>query len=115
MLHSAHSHIGHRAHRAGIHWRDSRRHSGARGESATGIAGAVLGLGEDRVSAIGHWPHDHVIGLGNADAEFIDGDRRDIVAVGLDDRHRQAVNAHVEDAHRRAVDEAEAHPLAGTK
>ena len=84
-----------------------------RGEGAAGVPDAVFRLGKDRVGAIHNRPYDHVIGLGNADAEFVDGHRLDVVAVGLDDGHRQAVDAHVED--RRAVDEAQPHPLAGTE
>ena len=109
----AHAHIGHGAQRARIHRRDGAAMPGARRKRAAGKAGAVLGLGEDRVGAVGLRLHDHVVGFGDADAELVDRDRRDIVAVGLDDGHRQIGDAHIENAHRRAVDEAQPHPLAG--
>ncbi len=115
VIHAAHAHVGHRAQRPRVHRRDRRGHARPRGEGAAGIAAAVLGLGEDRVGAVSFGPHDHVVGLGDADAELVDRHRLDIVAVGLDHGHRQVGDAHVEDAHRRAVDEAQPHPLAGAE
>jgi hypothetical protein len=115
VIHTPHAHVSHRAHRARIHRRDWRRHARARREGAAGIAAAILGLGENRVGPVSLGLDDHVIGFGDADAELVDRDWHDIVAVRLDDRHWQAIDAHVENAHRRAVDEAQPHPFAGTE
>ena len=113
--HIAHAHIGHAAQRTWVERRHRALHAGARRECAARETAAIDRLGEDGESAIGVGLHNHVVGLGRADAEFIDGDRLDIVAVGLDDGELQPRDTHIEDAHRGAVDETKAHALAGTE
>ncbi|MNJ77237.1 hypothetical protein D3C77_746840 [compost metagenome] len=56
--------------------------------------------------------HQHVIGFGHGDAQFIDADWLHRHAISSDNRHLQAWNAEVEVTHGRAVDQAQAHGFA---
>jgi hypothetical protein len=107
--------VSHCAQRTGIHRRNGRLHSRTRRKCLAGISGTILRLNKDRVGAVGGGLHNYVIGLGDADAELVDHDRNDLIAVGLNDAHLQAVDTHIEDAHRRAVNEAQPHPFTGPK
>ena len=89
-----------------------RAQSGARRQRAGGEPGAVHGLREDRERVLAGRLDDHVVGLGDRDAELVDGHRPHVLPVGRDDGHLQAGDAHVEVRHRRAVDEPQPHPLA---
>ena len=93
--------------------RNRRRHAGITRQGGPGVTGARHRLGEDGIGAGFFRTDDHVVGLGDRDAELIDLDRLDIIAVGLNHGHRQPRNAHIEEGHRRGIDEAQPHPLAG--
>ena len=89
-----------------------RDHADLRGKRGTRHAGTVPGFGDERIG-LRLRLHDHVIGFGDGDLEFVDRHWPDVEAVGLDDRQFQAWNPHVEVRHRRGVDDAQPHPLAG--
>jgi len=105
------SHVGHGQLRAGAQRRDFSGHALARGQCRTGEAGPVHGLGEDGVGLVLLGRDDDVIGLGHGDAQFVNLDRLDVVAVGLHHGHLQTGDAHVEIGHGSRVDEPQAHPL----
>ena len=60
------------------------------GSGSNHCSAAAFSAGAGGPQRSGGRLHDHVIGFGDADAEFVDGHRLDIVAVGLDHGHRQA-------------------------
>ena len=81
-------------------------------QGAAGIAGPPHGLGEDGVGPLFPGPHDHIVGLGHADAELIHVDRLHIIAVGLDHRHFQAGYTDIEVGHGGGIDKPQADSLA---
>ena len=107
-----HSHVGMGQDRRGIHLRHLGPQRRIGGQIAERIAGPINRLGEYRIGAIVLRLDDDVVGLRDADAEFIDADRLYILAVGRDHGHLQARNTDIEECHRRAVDEAQAYLLA---
>ncbi|MEA3221518.1 MAG: hypothetical protein OZX49_02640 [Immundisolibacter sp.] len=110
-----HAHVHHAAQRPLAQRRHRRGHAKARRQRAAGVAAAVHGLGKHRVGAVLGRRDDHVVGLGYGDLQLVGLHRLHVLAVGLHHGHRQAGNADVEIAHGRAVDQAQPHPLAGTK
>ena len=75
---------------------------------------AVHRLGHDRVAPVRRG-HDHIIGLGDADLEFVHLHCVHVLPVGCDDGHRHTGNSNVEEGHRRSVDDPQAHALARAK
>ncbi|MCY1528842.1 hypothetical protein D9M68_639630 [compost metagenome] len=114
MPHGAviHAHVGHADQWARVRLRHQGTQAFAHGEGTAGVAGAVHGLGKNRVGLVARGLHQHVVGFGDGDAEFIHAHRFDRLAVGRDNGQFQAGNAYVEVGHRRAVDEAQADLLA---
>ena len=100
------AHIGHAEERRLASGRDRRRHTGIGGQGGARVTGACHRLGEDGEGAGFLGADDHIVGLGDRDAELVDLHGLDIVAVGLDHGHRQSGNAHVEKGHRRGIDES---------
>ncbi len=84
----------------------------ARRDRRERVPRAVDRLGEQRVRDVRLRLDDHVVALGDADAQLIHRHRVHVVAVGRDDGHLEARDADVEEAHRRAVDEPQTQPLA---
>lgn len=110
--HVAHTHVGHGGERARTERGHRRDHADLRSERGTRHAGTVPGFGDERIGPRLRL-HDHVIGFGDGDLEFVDRHGPHVQAVGLDDRQFQAGDAQVEVGHRRGVDDAQPHPLAG--
>ena len=107
-----HTHVLHGGERPGAQSGNFGAHAGARRDRGAGHAGAVDAFANQRVGAIGRRDHD-VVGFSDADLQLVDGYRAHILAVGLNDAHRQAWNANIEGRHRRRVDQAETHALPG--
>ena len=108
-----HAHVAHGEVRHLSQGRNFGRHAQTRCQGRTAHAGAVDSFGNDGVGAVLGRPDDDVISLGDRNLELVGLDRAHVLAVGLDDRHRQAGNADVEDRHRRGVDNAQPHTFAG--
>ncbi len=111
--HALHAHVGHGPQRPRVEGRDLRLHPRPGRERSAGVSGAAEVLREDGVGPRLARAHDHVVGLGHADAELVDRHRDDVVAVDVDHAHRQAGDAHVVVGRRRGVDDAQPDPLAG--
>ncbi|KAG1543387.1 hypothetical protein G6F50_013996 [Rhizopus delemar] len=84
-------------------------------QRAGGKAGAAHVLAEKGERILASGLHQYVIGLGRCDAELVDADRMDVLAVGGDHGHLQPGDAHVEVGHRGAVDEAQQYLLAAAE
>ncbi|KAG1329273.1 hypothetical protein G6F61_015071 [Rhizopus arrhizus] len=65
-------------------------------QRAGGKAGAAHVLAEKGERILASGLHQYVIGLGRCDAELVDADRMDVLAVGGDHGHLQPGDAHVE-------------------
>ncbi len=105
-------HVVHGQHRAGVQRGDCRAQPGPHRERPCREAGAVHRLRDDRERVLPRGLDDHVVGLGDRDAELVDRHRPHRQAVGGHDRHLQPGNAQVEVRHRRPVDHAQSHALA---
>ncbi len=79
----------------------------ANGQCSGGVAGAAHVLAEDGKRVLAGGLDQHIVGFGGSDAELIDADRMDVLAIGGDHGHLQAGNAHIEVGHRGAIDEAQ--------
>ncbi len=109
--HGAH-HVGHVQPARRVHRRHFCRHAGARCQGAAGVAAAVDGLGKHGVGPVVLRPHQHVVGFGRGDAQFVHRHRFHVLPVGGHHRQLQARDTQVEDAHGRAVDDTQAHGFA---
>ena len=115
MVHVAHAHVPHGQQRPVAQRRDLAAHAEPGRQRRDPHAGAVDGLGDDRVGAVLAGLDDHVIGLGRGDSELVDRDGPHVLAVGGDDGHRQAGNPQVEDRLRARIDDPQPHALARTE
>ena len=102
-----HTHVAHGDQGTRIDFRDRSTHTFTDGQGTAGIAGAVHGLGKNRVGLLVSELDNHVVGLGHGDTEFVDADRLDVLTVGGHHCHFQTRNPDVEIAHGRAVNEAQ--------
>ena len=109
---AGHAHVGHGAQRALAAFRDRRAQARPQRQRAGRVAAAIHRLGKDRVRLVGLRLHDHVVALGRGDAEFLDRDRLDVLAIRLHERHLQARDANIEMRHRAGIDEAHADAFA---
>ena len=110
-----HAHVRHGQQRRLAETGHIGRHALARRQCGAREGRPAHAFGEDRVRLVFVRFDDDVVGLGDADTEFIDLDRFDLVPVRLQDRHLQARNTDVEIGHGRGVDEAKTHRLASLK
>ncbi|MNJ36407.1 hypothetical protein D3C77_311930 [compost metagenome] len=108
-VHATVAHVGHGQDRPRVGGRHRRAEPGTAGQGAAGVTGAVHALGIQGIGRQVAHGHQHVVGFGHGDAQFVDADRLHRHAIGGDYRQLQAGDAEVEIAHRRAVDQAQAH------
>ncbi|MNS77525.1 hypothetical protein D3C72_1111070 [compost metagenome] len=106
------THVAHRQQWARVARGNRCLQAMAHGEGTGGIAGAAHVLAEEGEGILAAGFNQYVVGFGRGDAELVDADRMDVLAIGGDHGHLQAGDAHVEVGHRRAVDEAQQHLLA---
>ena len=110
VIHRPH-HVAHGERFGLVERRHRGGHAGARRQRAAGETRAIHRLGENRVGLVAG-RHDHIVGFGDAEADFVHRRRFDVLAVGLNHRHLESRDAHVEKGHRTGVDKAQPHPLA---
>ena len=114
MIHAvhAHAHVGHGQDRARTERRNWRGHTSARCQRRTAKPRAVDRLADETVSTVAR-RDDNVEGFRDAHLELVDRHRTNILAIGLDDRHRQIGDTDVEVGLRGGIDDPQPHPLAG--
>ena len=116
MIHSGHAamvHAGHTAHvshgqaRRFAQLRHGRFHTLFRGQCCPGIARTSHGFGKNGVRLLILRAHNHVVGFGHTNPEFVHVNRLNVVAIGLDHGHIKTGDSDIEIGHRGRVDKTQ--------
>ncbi|MNM99213.1 hypothetical protein D3C81_1117640 [compost metagenome] len=97
--HGAVAHVGHAQHGPRVRLRHGRPQAVGAGQGAARVAAAVHALGIQGVGGQVADGHQHVVGFGHGDAQFVHGHGCYRQAVGGDHRQFQAGDAKVEIGH----------------